>query len=111
MERDLQATGEYLITESEFLGRLHARVHMIGSHKAAAAAWGMSESYLSDVMTNRRQPGPAICESMGYERVVMYRQICHHEWTGRQRGGDPADAGSTEWVEYCALCGMENEKG
>jgi hypothetical protein len=111
MERDLPTDKNYLITETDFLGRLHVRVHMIGSQKAAAAAWGMSESYLSDVLTNRRAPGPAICESMGYERVVMYREICHHEWTGQQRGGDPVDAGSTEWVEYCKLCGMKNGEG
>jgi hypothetical protein len=32
---------------------------------------------------------------------------CQHQWTGQRRGGDPADAGSYEWVSYCALCGME----
>lgn len=32
---------------------------------------------------------------------------CQHEWTGRQRGGHPADASSTEWVKFCKLCGIE----
>jgi len=31
-----------------------------------------------------------------------------HQWTGKQAGGDPADAGSYEWVRYCSVCGMED---
>lgn len=31
-----------------------------------------------------------------------------HKWTGVQRGGDPAEAGSYEWVRYCQVCGMED---
>lgn len=30
-----------------------------------------------------------------------------HEWKGQQQGGDPADAGSYEWVCYCDNCGIE----
>jgi hypothetical protein len=31
-----------------------------------------------------------------------------HKWVGQRRGGDPADAGSYEWVRYCEICGMED---
>ena len=31
-----------------------------------------------------------------------------HTWTGCQRGGDPTDAGSAEYVRYCSVCGMED---
>jgi hypothetical protein len=38
-----------------------------------------------------------------------------HVWKGQQMGGDPADAGSTEWVQWCDNCGVEadddNEDG
>lgn len=38
-----------------------------------------------------------------------------HVWKGQQMGGDPADAGSTEWVQWCDGCGVEadgdNEQG
>lgn len=64
-----------LITEPEFLGRLHALVEVSGSQKAAAIAWGVSESYLSDVLTCRRLPGPGICAALGYARVNMYRKV------------------------------------
>ncbi len=39
------------------------------------------------------------------ETVIALRS---HQWTGCQQGGDPADAGSTEWVRYCKVCGMED---
>jgi glycosyltransferase involved in cell wall biosynthesis len=31
-----------------------------------------------------------------------------HKWTSAQLGGDPASASSTEWVGYCADCGVEH---
>lgn len=31
-----------------------------------------------------------------------------HEWTGCQRGGNPANEDSYEWVRYCKNCGMED---
>jgi hypothetical protein len=31
----------------------------------------------------------------------------NHVWKGQRAGGDPADAGSYEWVSYCENCGVE----
>lgn len=67
--------GATVITEAEFLGFMHVKLHIAGSQKLLADLWGISESYLSDVLTGRRQPGEKICRAMGYERVVMYREI------------------------------------
>lgn len=64
-----------MITEAEFLGLIHVKLHIAGSQKLLADLWGISESYLSDVLTGRRQPGEKICRAMGYERVTMYREI------------------------------------
>ncbi len=33
---------------------------------------------------------------------------CEHKYIGRQVGGDPTEASSYEWVEYCEKCGLEN---
>lgn len=74
IEAQLGSAGEW-ITKEMFLGLLSLRVEQIGSQKAAAIAWGISESYLSDVLTGRRQPGSAICAAMHVERVEMYRRV------------------------------------
>lgn len=44
-----------------------------GSQKALAGALGVSESYLSDVILGRREPGDKLLDAMGLERVVTYR--------------------------------------
>ncbi len=31
-----------------------------------------------------------------------------HKWVGQRVGGDPANAGSYEWVRYCSVCGIED---
>jgi len=36
------------------------------------------------------------------------KDLRSHKWVGRRQGGDPADAGSYEWVRYCSVCGMED---
>lgn len=32
-----------------------------------------------------------------------------HKWTGKQMGGPPDMAESTEWVGYCDVCGIEKK--
>lgn len=44
-----------------------------GNQKRLAAQLDVSESYLSDVMTGRREPGEKLLEALGLERVVTYR--------------------------------------
>ena len=35
---------------------------------------GISPQYLSDVLNNRRQPGKAVLDGLGVERVLTYRR-------------------------------------
>ena len=35
---------------------------------------GISPQYLSDVLNNRRQPGTAVLDGLGLERVLTYRR-------------------------------------
>ena len=35
---------------------------------------GISPQYLSDVLNNRRQPGKAVLDGLGLERVLTYRR-------------------------------------
>jgi transcriptional regulator with XRE-family HTH domain len=45
-----------------------------GTQKALAERLGISESYLADVLGGRKDPGEAILEPLGLERVVTYRR-------------------------------------
>lgn len=45
------------------------------SQLRVAADMGVSPSYLSDVMTGHREPGPKILTALGLERVIRYRPI------------------------------------
>jgi transcriptional regulator with XRE-family HTH domain len=45
-----------------------------GTQKALAARLGVSDSYLADVLNGRKDPGEAILEPLGLERVVTYRR-------------------------------------
>ena len=52
---------------------LQKRVSERGTQKAVAVDLGVSEQYLSDVLNGRREPGEAMLEALGLERVVTYR--------------------------------------
>jgi DNA-binding transcriptional regulator YdaS (Cro superfamily) len=48
--------------------------HAVGHSQAAwARSHNLSPAYVSDVINGRREPGPAILEALGIERVVSYR--------------------------------------
>lgn len=68
-----------MITEFEFLGFLHVKLHIAGSQKMLADLWGISEADLSEVLTGQCWPSEKICLAMGYERVIMYRKIEEQE--------------------------------
>jgi transcriptional regulator with XRE-family HTH domain len=39
-----------------------------------ASELGISVSYLSDILNDRRDPGPRVLEALGVEKVVSYRK-------------------------------------
>lgn len=48
--------------------------HAVGHSQAQwAKKHGVSQTYVSDVINGRREPGKAILEALGLERVVTYR--------------------------------------
>jgi hypothetical protein len=67
--------SDFLLNQREFIAELRSRVNQFASQKEAAKAWGVSESYLSDVLSGWRAPGEKICNAVGYERVTMYRKV------------------------------------
>lgn len=46
--------------------------------------------------------------SQASDKSAALKALRSHKWTGLQRGGNPADAGSYEWVRYCEVCGIED---
>ncbi|MFN8468577.1 MAG: helix-turn-helix transcriptional regulator [Caldilineaceae bacterium] len=61
-----------LMTLDQFKAELYFLVSRFGSQQEAAQEWGISESYLSDVLNGRRKPGAKFCKAVGYERVMMF---------------------------------------
>jgi transcriptional regulator with XRE-family HTH domain len=63
-----------LITANEVIDRLEKLIGAAFDHqKDFARANMISESYLSDVLNGRREPGPRILAALGLEKVVLYR--------------------------------------
>ena len=56
------------------LERLREHVRRHGTQKAAAAALGIKEPYLSDILNENRRITPKILEKIGLEQVVEIRE-------------------------------------
>lgn len=63
------------MTPSQVRKLLDDMADTAGSQKNLAAQLDVSESYLSDVLTGRREPGEKLLEALGLERVVTYRTV------------------------------------
>jgi DNA-binding transcriptional regulator YdaS (Cro superfamily) len=63
-----------MLTDRDVIKRLQSAVQAAGSQRAFAAAHGVSEQYLSDVLRGRREIGQKILDTLGLERVVSYRE-------------------------------------
>ena len=62
-----------IVDKAEIMRRLEHLVKVAGSQKRLAATMGISPSFLSDVLLNRREPTGAILEWLDFEEVTMYR--------------------------------------
>lgn len=74
-----------LLTASEVRSLLLSKV--AGSQKELANRIGISASYLSDVLSQRREPGPKIAEYLDLEVVHLYRAKPTPD-SGKAGGGD-----------------------
>ena len=49
----------------------------------------------------RGDGAPSVVDAIGYDSLLLAAGAL-------AKGGDPAEASSAEWVEYCEKCGAEN---
>lgn len=54
------------IQKAVLLDQLRQRVRQAGTQKAFAASCGITQQYLSDVLSGRREPGPKLYRALGY---------------------------------------------
>jgi len=59
------------LTYDGLLKELKARVHQKKTQRALAEEFGVSPTYLGDILSGRRQAGPTILKRMGYERITI----------------------------------------
>ena len=64
-----------MITQTELIALLREKAQP--NAKAYAQHAGIAQSYLSDVLNGRRDPGKSILRALGYERVVLYRPLSY----------------------------------
>ncbi len=62
------------MNQQSVLKLLEARIADAGSAKDLARRLGISETYLSNVRRGHQAPGPLLLETLGLERVVVYRR-------------------------------------
>lgn len=63
-----------MLTEQDVIDRLRAAVLVAGSQKAYAEQAGVSQTYLSDVLTGNRAPGEKILTALNLEAIIMYQE-------------------------------------
>ncbi len=56
-------------TQGKLIEKIRAAAVKAGSQKALAEQIGVTPQYLSDVLRGRRDPGKAILDAFGYERI------------------------------------------
>lgn len=62
------------MTKQAVLDKLRGKLKPYGQQKEAASALGVSPQYLSDVLSGKRDPGPAILKALGLRRAITYTE-------------------------------------
>lgn len=60
------------LTDKELRAALRTSIAASGGQAKWAAEANVSQSYVSDVLSGRRDPGETICRALGYERQQVY---------------------------------------
>ncbi len=63
-----------MMTTDDVRRMLRGACQAEGSQSAWARRAGVSQAYVNDAMHGRREPGEAILQALGLERVTTYRK-------------------------------------
>lgn len=66
---------ESLITTADVLDLLRQHVALYGTQKAAAATYGISEPYFSEILSGRRDPSKKILARLNLRQVIRYEVV------------------------------------
>jgi predicted transcriptional regulator len=61
------------MTADEVRDMLRERINLGSSQKELAKKFGISASYLNDILTGARQPGVSVLDALGLRRVTDYQ--------------------------------------
>ncbi len=62
------------LARDDVIELLHRLIEKEGSQRKAARKIGVSVGSVNHVLTGREDPGPAILDFLGLERVILYRK-------------------------------------
>lgn len=68
------ANAEY-ISQKDLVEKLKLLAQNMGTQSALANKIGISEQYLSDIISKRRDPGAAVLKFLKIEKVNVYKEI------------------------------------
>ena len=85
------------------LNQLRLECDLAGSQRAWAQRHYISESYLGDVLSGRREPADRICAILGFTRTVHYERVVDYE--EMPRASTLSKAGTDE-SSKCTECGI-----
>ena len=64
-----------MISTDEMRRLLREACKAAGNQRAWAKANGVSDTYVSDCLAGRREPGDSIARALGYKPVTMYMEL------------------------------------
>jgi transcriptional regulator with XRE-family HTH domain len=71
------------MTQKQLMRKLELVVECEGTQRAAAEKLGITQSYLSDILNGRRDPGEKLLTALGLERETRYRAKAPPTSSGR----------------------------
>lgn len=68
-----------MLTQEQLLEVLKNEVEKVGSANKFAIHHGIPISYIYNVLNGLAKPGPKICKSIGYRRVVRFKKARRYD--------------------------------
>lgn len=67
--------GDTVIDSSPVIEKLHEEIERLGTQRAAADKFGVSASYITDLLKGLREPGKKLLKAIGFVRIVRYERL------------------------------------